>query len=126
MNPDTIALGVRTTVVGLGIVFMVLVILMFLTGWLDKIIESMTGGGKTPPPAGGRPAAPPPPRPAATSSSTGVSAMTVAAIMGAVSAFSGKPLSELVFTSISREGVARPVWNQTGVVEQISTRQHYL
>jgi sodium pump decarboxylase gamma subunit len=128
MNPETLALGVQTTVVGLGIVFGILALLWFLTTWLDRIVESTTN--KTPPPSGGnRPPAPAVPAAAPSAppaASGGPSAQTVAAIMGAVSAFSGKPLAALRFTAIRRAGGARPGWSQAGVAEQINTRQQYL
>jgi Na+-transporting methylmalonyl-CoA/oxaloacetate decarboxylase gamma subunit len=41
MNPETLALGVQTTVVGLGVVFFVLAALWFLTSLLDQVVESM-------------------------------------------------------------------------------------
>ncbi|GHU26793.1 hypothetical protein AGMMS50256_04920 [Betaproteobacteria bacterium] len=41
MNPETLALGIRTTVVGLGVVFFVLAALWFLTSLLDRVVESM-------------------------------------------------------------------------------------
>jgi sodium pump decarboxylase gamma subunit len=130
MNPETVALGVQTTVVGLGIVFCILTVLWMLTTWLDRIVESTTN--KTPPAGGSgsggnRPPAPAAPAPAAPAASAGgPSAQTVAAIMGAVSAFSGKPLAALRFTAIRREGDTRPGWSQAGVMELIHTRQQHL
>jgi Na+-transporting methylmalonyl-CoA/oxaloacetate decarboxylase gamma subunit len=126
MNPETVALGVQTTVVGLGIVFCILAVLWLLTTWLDRIVESTTN--RKPPPAGPStrpPAAPTAPAPPAPPTG-GVSARTVAAVMGAVSAFSGQPLAALRFTAIRRAGDTRPGWNQAGVMEQIHTRQQYL
>lgn len=125
MNPETVALGVQTTVVGLGIVFCILTVLWVLTTWLDRIVESMMN--KKPPSAGARPPAPAAPAPAAPASTGGgPSAQTVAAILGAVSAFSGQPLAALRFTAIRRAGDARPGWSQAGIAEQIHTRQQYL
>jgi sodium pump decarboxylase gamma subunit len=129
MNPETLALGVQTTVVGLGIVFAVLVILMFFTGWLAQIIDSASGPK---PPAGGggggRPAAPAPqaaPVPAAPESGA-LSAQTVAAIVAAVSAFTGKSMEELRFAAIRRTGGMHTGWSQSAVTELINTRQQYL
>jgi sodium pump decarboxylase gamma subunit len=129
MNPETLALGVQTTVVGLGIVFAVLVILMFFTGWLANIVDSASapkppaGGG------GGHPAASAPsvaPAPAASAGSGAVNAQTVAAIVAAVSAFTGKSMEELRFAAIRRTGGMHTGWSQSAVAELISTRQQYL
>jgi Na+-transporting methylmalonyl-CoA/oxaloacetate decarboxylase gamma subunit len=128
MNPETVALGVQTTVVGLGIVFCILAVLWLLTTWLDRIVESTTN--KKPPSAGpgARPPAPPTPAPAAASTTPagGLSAHSVAAILGAISAFSGKPLAALRFAAIRRAGDTRPGWGQAGIAEQIHIRQQYL
>ncbi|GHU26796.1 hypothetical protein AGMMS50256_04930 [Betaproteobacteria bacterium] len=122
MNPETLALGVQTTVVGLGVVFLVLVTLWFLTSLLDQVVESAS---KQSPAPVARPApatATPAPAPAA----TGLSPQTVAAIMGAVSAFSGAPLEALKFTAIRRASGMHTGWSQNGVNEIIQTRQQFL
>jgi sodium pump decarboxylase gamma subunit len=126
MNPETLALGVQTTVVGLGIVALVLTILMFFTGWLARIVES--NSGPKPPAGGGRPAtpAPQPVQASATTPAPGVSVETVAAIVAAVSAFTGKSLEELRFTAIRRTGGLHTGWSQSAVTELINTRQQYL
>jgi sodium pump decarboxylase gamma subunit len=129
MNPETLALGVQTTVVGLGVVFIMLTILWGVVTWLDKIVESMTqkqppagGSGNQPAPVPAAPAAAPPP-----AAGSGVlSAKTVAAIMGAVSAISGVPLGELKFTAIQRADGLRLAWSEAGVAEIINTRQQFL
>ena len=130
MNPETLALGVQTTVVGLGVVFIMLTILWGVVTWLDKIVESMTqkqppaggsGSGGGNPPAAALAVAPPP------AAGSGVlSAKTVAIIMGAVSAISGVPLGELKFTAIQRADGLRLAWSEAGVAEIINTRQQFL
>jgi Na+-transporting methylmalonyl-CoA/oxaloacetate decarboxylase gamma subunit len=129
MNPETLALGVQTTVVGLGVVFVMLTILWGVVSWLDKIVESMihkppAGGGGQPAPAV---AAAPAPAPATAAGKVTLSAATVAAIMGAVSAISGVPLGDLRFTAIQRAGGGpRLAWSEAGITEIINTRQQFL
>jgi sodium pump decarboxylase gamma subunit len=126
MNPETLALGVQTTVVGLGIVFTMLTVLWGVVTWLDKIVESMIQ--KPPASGGGQPAPAPAAAPAAPASAgNGASSVkTVAAIMGAISAISGVPLSDLKFTAIQRAGGPRLAWSEAGVAEIINTRQQFL
>jgi sodium pump decarboxylase gamma subunit len=127
MNPETLALGVQTTVVGLGVVFVMLTVLWGVVTWLDKIVESLS---RTPPPAGGgdSQSAPAPAAPSAApaTGSGASSARTVAAIMGAISAISGVPLDHLKFTAIQRENGPRLAWSEAGVAEIINTRQQFL
>jgi Na+-transporting methylmalonyl-CoA/oxaloacetate decarboxylase gamma subunit len=130
MNPETLALGVQTTIVGLGVVFIMLTVLWGVVTWLDKIVESLS---QTPPPAGGgggsqsAPVAAAPAASSAPAAGSGVlSARTIAAIMGAVSAVSGMSLDHLKFTAIQRERGPRLAWNEAGIAEIINTRQQFL
>jgi Na+-transporting methylmalonyl-CoA/oxaloacetate decarboxylase gamma subunit len=131
MNPETIALGVQTTIVGLGVVFIMLAILWGVVALLDKIVESW---GQKQPPNGGagggdRQPAPAPaaaPAPTVTAENRALNVDTVAAIMGAICAFSGKPLAMLKFTAIRRDSGPRLAWSEAGVAELINTRQQYL
>jgi sodium pump decarboxylase gamma subunit len=129
MNPATLALGVQTTIVGLGVVFIMLTVLWGVVTRMDNIVDSMSqkqppaggsgGGSRTPAPA---PAA----APAAKAESGASSAKTVAVIMGAISAITGTPLSELRFTAIQREGGPRLAWSEAGITEMINIRQQFL
>ncbi|MDR1709426.1 MAG: OadG family protein [Candidatus Accumulibacter sp.] len=127
MNPETLELGIRTTVVGLGVVFVVLVLLWQVIGWLDKIIDAQKkapAGAALPAPAAAAPAAVAAPA-AKAAVKAGLSAATVAAIMGAVSAASGTSLANLKFTAIQRGGL-HLTWSDAGVQEIINTRQQFL
>jgi Na+-transporting methylmalonyl-CoA/oxaloacetate decarboxylase gamma subunit len=126
MNPETLALGVQTTVVGLGVVFFVLAALWFLTLLLDQVVESASKPSLAPA-AAPAPAAPTVATPVlAPAAATGLSPQTVAAIMGAVSAFSGAPLEALKFTAIRRASGMHTGWSQSSVNEIIQTRQQFL
>ncbi|MDR2613744.1 MAG: OadG family protein [Candidatus Accumulibacter sp.] len=123
MNPETLALGVQTTVVGLGVVFSMLTILWGVVTWLDKIVESMSQKQSPPAPAPVPAVAPAVP---ASAGSAASNVKTVAAIMGAISAISGVPLGDLKFTAIQRADGPRLIWSEAGVAEVINTRQQFL
>ncbi len=123
MSAETLAVGIQTTVIGIAVVFLILVILMVFIKILDKIIDAVTGSSKKkaekPAPAAAAPVAAP-------AVSNGIDPKTVALIMAAVSAYSGRSMRELHFTSIRRNGVSNGVWGQSGVSEIITTRQSYV
>lgn len=56
----------------------------------------------------------------------GINAKTVAAIMAAVSAMSGRPAAQLKFTAIHRVPGFTSSWAASGINQIINTRQNYL
>ena len=123
MSAETLAVGIQTTVIGIAVVFLILIILMFFIKILDKIIDVATGSSKK---KAEKPAPAATPVATAPAKANGIDPKTVALVMAAVSAYSGRPIHELHFTSIRRNGVSNGVWGQSGVSEIITTRQSYV
>ena len=124
MRFETIALGVSTTIIGMGIVFLVLILLSVIIWLLAAVVEKNEqsrkgGGGSAPAPATGG-------TPEAVQAGAGISAKTTAAIMGAISAATGRPLSQLHFTAIRRAGTAANTWAMHGAAEIMANRQTFL
>jgi sodium pump decarboxylase gamma subunit len=127
MNPETIELGVGTTVIGMGVVFSVLIILTITTWLLTKIIDGSIERKKSHETAATATAAPVPVQKASELVATsGISAKTVAAIMAAVCLASGQPLSRLRFTAIHRGNTAEYAWSASSTADIIANRQAYL
>lgn len=116
MNPETISVGIVTTVVGLGVVFSVLIILSLVIALLAKLTAGRSKKKAAPAPVAAAPAAAP----------QGLNPKTVAAIMAAISAASGRPVAELKFTAIRRVNSNQNAWSNSGTSEIINTRQNYL
>ena len=120
------AYGIPTTVVGMGGVFAVLFVLMIVVKVLDMVVDSIEGNSKKrkaekhASQVAAQAAATPAP-----SVEDGINPKTVAAIMGAVSAASGRPRANLKFTAIRRSSSSFN-WSTSGTNEIINTRQQYL
>ncbi|MDO4731962.1 MAG: OadG family transporter subunit [Bacillota bacterium] len=123
MNPETISVGVITTIVGMGVVFSVLVLLALLIALLARLTEGKKKAAPAPAPAPAPVAAAPAPAAVAEGK---LSAKTVAAIMAAISAATGKPVEQLKFTAIKRVHGTQSSWANAGTSEIINTRQNYL
>ncbi|MCL1905698.1 MAG: OadG family protein [Clostridiales bacterium] len=126
MQLETIELGVSSTIIGMGVVFSVLIILTFTTWLLTTLVDGNIERKKAKESAASAPvpvqeATPPPVQAAA-----GISAKTVAAIMGAVSLACGKPLQQLRFTAIRRGNTTANAWSDSGTADIINNRQVYL
>lgn len=137
MTQETLTVGVNTTVVGMLIVFLMLIVLYIVTSLLSKAIEASEKKKVAPAPAPKVIAAPvpaaapvvaaPAPAPApAPALPAGLSPKTVAAVMAAVAAASGKPVSQLRFNAVRRLPGAVSAWSGSGTAEIINTRQQYL
>lgn len=119
--------GVETTVIGMCVVFLILIILMFCIIALDKAVDraskkQIAGTAKNELPA----AAAAPALAAATKSaaSTGLDPKKVAAIMAAVTAAAGG--KALKFVAIKRANNVPGPWAASAANEIINTRQSYL
>ena len=55
-----------------------------------------------------------------------INANTIAAIMAAISAISGKPLANLKFTSIKRKPCVNFKWAEAGKADIINTQKFYI
>ena len=132
MDKSWAVVGVETTVIGMAVVFLILVILMFCILILDKIVDKSTnkkaiaGAAKNElPAAAAAPAlAAAPAAAAAKSPAAGVDAKTVAAIMAAVAAAAGG--KALKFVAIKRVNSVPGPWAASAANEIINTRQSYL
>lgn len=126
MEGNWALVGIETTVIGMAVVALILVILMFCVMFLDKAVDKANnkpaGTGKNELPAA---AAAPALRAAApVAASTGLNAKTVAAIMAAVYAASGS--SDLKFVAIKRVNSVPGPWAASATSDLINTRQSYL
>ena len=129
MQPQTLELGISTTVIGLGVVFSVLIILSFSTWFLTTLVDGAIERKKARETALASVSAETSPilvEPIFAPSLTGVSAKTVAAIMAAVSLASGKPISQLHFTAIRRGSTVGTAWSTSSTADIIANRQAYL
>lgn len=132
MEGNWALVGVETTVIGMAVVFLILVILMFCITALDKIVDksaqkkALAGSAKNElPAAAAAPAVAA--APAATKSApaaAGVDPKTVAAIMAAVAAAAGG--KALKFVAIKRVNSVPGPWAASAANELINTRQSYL
>ena len=124
MNPETISVGIITTVVGMGVVLCVLIFLAFLTTALTKVVESMNKPKKKLQISHVAGAAPV--KTDAAAEDDKLNAKTVAIIMAAVAAATGKSAEQLKFTAIKRVHSANNAWSNAGTAEIMNTRQNYL
>lgn len=131
MEGNWALVGVETTVIGMAVVFMILVILMFCIKALDKVVDSSTqkkaiaGSAKNElPAAAAAPALAAAPVAAASAANTGIDPKKVAAIMAAVSAAAGG--KALKFVAIRRVNSVPGPWASSAASELINTRQSYL
>lgn len=116
MSLETLQVGVITTVVGMGVVFVVLIFLAFLTAMLDRISTAKKKEKAPEPVVTEVPVA----------EETKLDAKVVAVIMAAISAATGKPVAHLKFTAIKRVNGTHTAWSDAGTAEIITTRQNYL
>lgn len=126
---EFMAEGISTTVIGMGVVFLVLIFLSIIIGLLDKAIDA-TFAKKKSEPVVKAPAAPAPVvESVATNTAAkveqGISPAVVAAITAAVCMMTGKTASEFRFTAIHRAQEGQPVWALMGTSDIIATRQRY-
>lgn len=131
MEGNWALVGVETTVIGMAVVFLILVILMFCITALDKAVDNSTkkkaaGAAKNElPAAAAAPAVAA--APAATKSApeaAGIDPKKVAAIMAAVAAAAGG--KALKFVAIKRVNSVPGPWAASAANELINTRQSYL
>ena len=119
MSPETLQVGVVTTIVGMGVVFVVLIFLAFLTAMLARICTAKKKEKAAASVAASAPTE-------ASAEVNRLDAKVVAAIIAAISAATGKPASQLKFTAIKRVHGTHTAWADAGTAEIITTRQNYL
>ncbi|MGI6684726.1 MAG: OadG family protein [Bacillota bacterium] len=119
--------GIMTTIIGIGVVFIVLIVLSFMIRWLNFGVEAVVGK---------KPKQEEPEKvPIRPEKSTGVlepksaesiSPAVVAAITASICALTGKSAEEFHFTAIRRVSGMKPMWSLMGTQDIISTRQRFI
>ncbi len=122
----SLKLGAFTTLIGMGGIFLVLIILSIVTILVAKLVDSKKRQQKE---SAQSVVAQPEPQPApeqvlVVAQQSGISPKTVAAIMAAVTAASGS--TGLKFTAIRRTGRINTVWTSASNMDIINSRQQYL
>ena len=130
MEGNWALVGVETTVIGMAVVFLILVILMFCITALDKAVDNSTkkkaaGAAKNElPAAAAAPAVAAAPAATKSAPEAGIDPKKVAAIMAAVAAAAGG--KALKFVAIKRVNSVPGPWAASAANELINTRQSYL
>ncbi len=130
MEGNWALVGVETTVIGMAVVFLILIILMFCITALDKAVDNSTkkkaaGAAKNElPAAAAAPAVAAAPAATKSAPAAGIDPKKVAAIMAAVSAAAGG--KALKFVAIKRVNSVPGPWASSAASELINTRQSYL
>lgn len=130
MEGNWALVGVETTVIGMAVVFLILVILMFCITALDKAVDNSTkkkaaGAAKNElPAAAAAPAVAAAPAATKSAPAAGIDPKKVAAIMAAVAAAAGG--KALKYVSIKRVNSVPGPWASSAASELINTRQSYL
>jgi len=117
--------GLYTTLLGMGITFLALIVLMFLTSLMDKV------GGKEKPPASA-PRSPKAARPSGSNAAAGAKAAATpqaaddealaAAITTALALVLETPTSHFVVTSIRRVEDSSTSWSRAGLADQLQRK----
>ncbi|ATW24445.1 hypothetical protein DCMF_06315 [Candidatus Formimonas warabiya] len=125
--------GVLTTIIGMGVVFIVLIILSIfikiLNTVVDAAIEKKTGKDHQ---VRKQPAGVVSPSPAKAPVTNqikprdSISPAVVAAITASICALTGKTAEEFKFTEIRRASGSQPVWSFIGTNDVIATRQRFI
>jgi sodium pump decarboxylase gamma subunit len=113
------------TVLGMGVVFVVLVLLMYIIKAMEVVLHRGAKKGKSP--SGGdlpgKPVEVPAPAPAAVSVDTGSDDLELAAVIAAAAAASmGVSPSDLVIRSIVRLPETASIWSLSGRSELMASR----
>jgi glutaconyl-CoA/methylmalonyl-CoA decarboxylase subunit delta len=116
---DKLTAGLITTVLGMGITFSALVILLFIITWMNKLLN------KTPAPSAAPVNATPPqttevapPAPSTTENDNEI----VAAITTAIAMSLKTSASNIVIRNIEKIDNSSPQWNKAGIIEQMNSR----
>ena len=118
--------GIMTTVIGMGVVFIVLIILSLLIGWLNSGVEAMMGKKPKQQEKAAVPVMPEKAPAESVSKVEGISPAVVAAITASICAITGKSSEEFKFTKIRRISEVKPVWSMVGTQDIMLTRQRFI
>jgi len=117
--PDKLLAGLITTMLGMGITFMALIILQFIISWMEKLIrpskEEPSTALSTKPTEKDAPEIKPPER--------SHDDQELVAVIASVIAMKMKTsVSNIVIKNIEKIEDRSPVWNQAGIIEQMNSR----
>ncbi len=116
---DKLSAGLMTTILGMGITFSALVILLFIITWMNKLLD------KTPAPSAA-PAKLQPPKETTVTPPTQSKADNdnelVAAITTAIAMSLKTSASNIVIRNIEKIDNSSPQWNKAGIIEQMNSR----
>jgi sodium pump decarboxylase gamma subunit len=118
--------GLITTVVGMGITFVVLIVLMFVISLFEKFSgpdePKPTSKGKPAPQAKTAPKAKPVVEKAEEQSALRTDDGLVGAIAASIAMMLGTPASNFQIRDIRRVADTLPVWHRAGIADQMQTR----
>jgi sodium pump decarboxylase gamma subunit len=107
--------GLVTTVLGMGITFIALILLQFLISWMDRLINRSSKDEKT--------AAPVPEILTVPGASNQVDDGEVVAVITATLAMQMKTsVDTIVIKNIRKIEDRSPLWNRAGIIEQMNSR----
>jgi sodium pump decarboxylase gamma subunit len=113
---DKLFAGLFTTVLGMGITFLALIILQFIISWMDRLINAKK-----------EVIAPSTPQVQVRPSSQKVTSTVddkeiVAAISTSLAIMLGTSVDKIVIKNIVKVEDRSPIWNRTGILEQMNSR----
>lgn len=114
---DKLYAGVITTILGMGITFSALIILQFIIGWMNSILNK-TKSSPVKSTAAPLPAAPPTPEPESHQDDSEL----VAVIATAIAMKMKTSVGNIVIKNIEKIEGNSPPWNRAGIVEQMNSR----
>ncbi len=116
---DKFTASLITTVLGMGITFSALVILLFIISWMNKILNRSTSPGNVSAPT------PAPAKSVVTETpteATGDDNEIIAAITTAIAMTLKTSASNIVIKNIEKVEEQAPQWNRAGIIEQMNSR----
>jgi len=120
---DKLFAGLFTTVLGMGITFLALIILQFIISWMERFLAN-----KSEPQTAPQPTKQPTPRalvtqvPESPASNKADEQELVAAITASLAIMLGTSTDRLIIKNIVKVEDRSPIWNRTGILEQMNNR----
>lgn len=114
---DKLSAGLFTTLLGMGITFIALIILQIIISWMDRLINRAAPITTTAP----RPAAVPETTPAAPAVLQDDQEL-VAVLTAAIAMKMKTSVGNIVIRNIEKIEDRSPAWNRAGIIEQMNSR----
>lgn len=112
---DTLYAGLVTTVLGMGITFTALIVLLFVMALMDKMLNNRKEEGAVVAPAP-QPASPP------AIQANKDDGELIAAITTAIAMSLRTSTSNIIVRNIEKVEETTPQWNKAGIIEQMNSR----